>query len=122
MLRMLIAALTLSLLLAGCATSSEKTALQSIEGKPISHLVSMFGEPDGQSSKDGGTLYYWQQTEPSQLQNVKKDTAFTNNTIDISCRLNAYTDSNDVINKAKLKGDYYVCGFFTHKLSSYRRR
>jgi len=120
--RILIAALTLCLFLAGCATSAEKTALQTVEGKPISHLVKMFGEPDGQSSKGDTTIYYWQQTERTQLQNTKKDTAFTNNTIDVSCRLYAYTDSNDMVEKTKLEGDYYVCGFFTHKLTTYGRR
>lgn len=105
------------LMLTGCVTSGEKAALSKLEGKPISDLVKKYGEPLEVKTKDDGDTYIWEHTEKVALQNAKQGTAFTQNTIDVKCRLTAYTSGGDkTVTKASTKGDYYVCAFFTHRL------
>ncbi|TNE77443.1 MAG: hypothetical protein EP334_06700 [Gammaproteobacteria bacterium] len=122
MYRIFVTALVCALLLSGCVTSSEKAALQKLEGQPISNLIKEFGEPDGKESKTDGDVYFWQHSELAQLMNNKQSTAFSQSTVEVSCRLTAYTDSNSIVTKTKMKGDYYVCGLFTHKISTGRLR
>jgi hypothetical protein len=108
--------LLLALTLAGCATSGEKAALSKAEGQPISNLINMFGEPDEVESEDGGNVYIWRHSESVGLMTAKASTAFSQTTVDAKCQFTVYTGADKVVTKAKLKGDYYVCGLYTNKL------